>query len=296
MKKQTVILFFTLLLAALCAYAQKPGVELQKDIVYGTADGVDLVLNFAKPAGATVPLPCIVCIHGGGWQLGNKNELDGLLGEFTAKGYAAASVGYRFTPEHKWPAQVQDVRCAVRYLRANAEKLGIIPDKMGAMGHSAGGHLALMLGLMDATSPLDSACNPGQSSKVQAVANHFGPVDFPSWQLSKAGLFFIEQGFKKSFDQLLIDLVGTADRSAAVMKEVSPTSYIDAQDPPILTLHGDIDALVPVAQARTLHDLLQKAGTPNKFVVIEKGIHGFGGEKYTRAMNETVAFFDKYLK
>ena len=255
-------------------------------------------MNIAKPPTGDGPFPCIVYVHGGGWQLGNKDEVDYLLREMAVKGYVVVSVGYRLTPQYAWPAQIEDVRCAVRYLRANAEKLGILPDKLGAMGHSAGGHLALLLGLMDGAGPFStSGGNAGPSSKVQAVANHFGPTDFRVWQLGPLGLVNIRQAFGKSFDDLLKDLVGTADRSAPVMKEVSPASYVDAQDPPILTLQGDKDPLVPVmSQARALHEQLEKAGTPNKLVIIEKGIHGFGDEKYKRAMEETMAWFDQYLK
>jgi dipeptidyl aminopeptidase/acylaminoacyl peptidase len=131
---------------------------------------------------------------------------------------------------------------------------------------------------------------------VQAVANHYGPTDFSVWQLNSFGLVGIRQSFHKSFDELLADLVGTADRSAPVMKEVSPVTYIDAQDPPILTLHGDKDPLVPLSQAQLLHEQLDKAGTINKLVVLERSGHGFGGDKYTLAMEETIAFFDKHLK
>ncbi|HUW62130.1 MAG TPA: alpha/beta hydrolase [Candidatus Bathyarchaeia archaeon] len=297
MKKQLLILVAAILTTLSALAQQPPDVVLQKDVVYGHADGVDLLLNLAKPAGADAPLPTIVYVHGGGWEAGNKDESEPLIRLLASYGYAAVSVGYRLTPAHKWPAQIQDAKCAVRYLRANAATLGIDPDNIGAMGDSAGGHLVLLLALMDGTGPFDEGGgNPGPSSKVKAVVNLFGPTDFTSWQLRPLGLVEIRRGFGKSFDELLVDLVGTADRSAAVMKEVSPVTYIDAGDPPVLTFHGDKDPLVPVDQAHILHQALDKAGVPNRLVVVEKAAHGWGGEKYENTLRLTREFFDKHLK
>lgn len=232
-----------------------------------------------------------------GTTAGNKDEFDPLIRLLASYGYVAVSVGYRLTPAHKWPAQIKDAKCAVRYIRANASQLGIDPENIGAIGDSAGGHLALLLALMDGSGPFDDGGgNPGPSSKVNAVVNLFGPTEFPSWQPRPLGMADIRRGFGESFDDLLVDFVGTADRTAAVMKEVSPVTYIDAGDPPVLTFHGDKDPLVPVDQARVLHDALDKAGVPNRLVVVEKAAHGWGGEKYENTLRLTREFFDKHLK
>ena len=287
-----------IVIATLSAFAQQPpDVALQKDLVYGQAGGADLLLNLARPAAADAPLPAIVYVHGGGWQAGNKDESEPLIRLLASYGYVAVSVGYRLTPANKWPAQIRDAKCAVRYLRANTAQLGIDPDNIGAIGDSAGGHLVLLLALMDGTGPLDeSGGNPGLSSKVKAVVNLFGPTDFPSWQPRPLGLSDIRRGFRKSFDDLLVDFIGTADRSADVMKEVSPITYIDPGDPPVLTFHGEKDPLVPVDQARALHQALDKADVPNRLVVVEKAAHGWGGEKYENTLRLTREFFDKHLK
>lgn len=297
--KKASLFAIAIVLLAVSAKAQQtaPGaVSMKKDIVYGRAGGIDLLLNLAKPETES-PLPALLYVHGGGWQLGNKDESDPLVLLFASYGYAVASVGYRLTPDHKWPAQIEDVKCAVRYLRANAEELGIDPQRIGAVGESAGGHLVLMLGLMDGNGPLDQAGgNAGPSSKVNAVVNLFGVTEFASWSPPPLGMANIEGGFKKSLDALMTDMFGTADRSSAVMKQASPVSHIDAGDPPVLTIHGEIDPIVPVNQAQILHEALKKAGVDTTLVVVEKVEHGWQGEKQIESLRLVREFFDKHFK
>jgi acetyl esterase/lipase len=168
-----------LCMSAFAAYGQAPaGATFQKDVVYGHAEGVDLKLDLGKPPAGGPPVPALVFIHGGAWQVGSKDTFEPLVRQFADNGYVTASVEYRLAPAHKWPAQIEDVKCAVRYLRAHAKELNIIPDKIGAAGDSAGGHLSLLLGLMDPKDGLEgTGGNPEQSSKVQAVVNFYGPTD-----------------------------------------------------------------------------------------------------------------------
>src|SRR6476660_6294538 len=144
------------------------GVKYEKDIEFGTGGETKLKLDTARPEKADKRLPCIVVIHGGGWRGGNFKVHVPQIFDFAKLGYVSATVQYRLVPVGRWPAQIEDVKCAVRYLRANAEKYGIDKNRLGAIGFSAGAHLSLLLGTMDAKDGLEgSGGNPEQSSKVQ---------------------------------------------------------------------------------------------------------------------------------
>ena len=259
---------------------------IQKDVTYGTVDGVDLKLDLAVPETGDGPFPLVVFIHGGGWAAGNKAQYDGALAEWTKRGYVAATVEYRFAPKFKFPAQVEDVKCAVRYLRSRAKELKINPDKVGACGDSAGGHLSLMLGLMDSKDGLEgTGGHADQSSKVQAVVNFYGPTDFS-----------VEGTFNPFVVKLVSDFLGTADQKSPVIAQASPITYINKGDPPILTLQGTKDPLVPEDQQHRLHDALKKAGVEEHLEIIQDGGHGFGGKDFEHAAQITIEFFDKHLK
>ena len=165
-------------LASVSSAADLMEVELKEDVVYGTGAGDQLKLDLAKPREAKEPLPGILFIHGGGWQAGNKKVYRQAIQEFAANGYIVGSVGYRFAPKHRTPAQIEDVKCAVRWMRANAKDLNLKPEKIGAIGASAGGHLATMLGVMDSSDGCEGegGCSE-HSSKVQCVVNYFGPTN-----------------------------------------------------------------------------------------------------------------------
>ena len=287
--------FFTLAFAALAQ--APPNVSVEKDVTYGRADGVDLKLDMAKPAGSTGPVPAIVCIHGGAWMSGSKSAYEPIIRQFADAGYVAAAVEYRFAPAHKWPAQVEDVKCAVRYLRAHAKELNIDPNKIGAIGDSAGGHLALLLGLMDPKDGLEgNGGNPAMSSKVQAVVNIYGPVDLRTWHVPPEAEAAATQAFGKSSEDMLADFIGTSDRTAALMAQASPVTYVNASDPPILTFHGTKDQLVPFDQATTLQAALEKAGVTHKLVPLEGGGHGLDAMQIATVSQQALAFFDSCLK
>src|SRR5262245_12868637 len=135
-----------MILILLALQAVPEGVVFEKDVVYGKTGEVELKQNLAKPKDAAGKLPCVLVIHGGGWAAGNKEGHNNLTWEFAKRGFVSATIGYRLAPKFLFPAQIEDVKCAVRYLRANAEKLNIDPEKLGAVGFSAGAHLSMMLG------------------------------------------------------------------------------------------------------------------------------------------------------
>lgn len=290
MKKKPMLIVLGLAVAAMAALAQD--IPVQKDLVYGKAGGVELKLDLAKPAPVPAPVPAILCVHGGGWSGGSKDGYTDLLKQFAAHGYVAAAVEYRFVPQYPWPAQIEDVKCAVRYLRAHAKELNLDPNRIAAMGDSAGGHLSLMLGLMDSKDGLEGdGGNAGFSSKVQAVVNKYGPTDMRVWRPAP------EPGKTEDLsDDLLMKLLGTKDRNAPAVLQLSPIHYIDANDPPILSFHGTADNLVPVEQAKLLHEALKKAGVREKLVIVDGAGHGWGGKQFENTQRQTVEFLDSVFK
>ncbi|HEX7363837.1 MAG TPA: alpha/beta hydrolase fold domain-containing protein [Dehalococcoidia bacterium] len=266
--------------------------EVERDVTYGMADGVALKMDIYYPEAVDGTVPAVLYVHGGGWTKGDKNTAAGAteIPELISRGYLVAAVNYRLAPQYKFPAQIEDVKCAVRYLRANAERYGIDPDRIGAWGGSAGGHLVSLLGTADASAGLEgnSGC-AGESSRVQAVVDMFGPTDL-SVVFEGAGARLMEQVF------------GTADKSSDIVKRASPVTWVSGDDPPFLILHGENDTLVPLSQSTILYDRLVAAGVPATLVIVENAGHGFmpaGGTVNPSRVEITkmvADFFDEHLK
>jgi acetyl esterase/lipase len=279
----------TLVVALLCAraFAADPpaNVEFTPDVTYATIDGEELKVDLARPKDAKLPLPCVVVIHGGGWAAGNRKSHDNLTWDLASRGYVAATVSYRFAPKHPFPAQIQDVKAAVRFLRANAEKFAIDPAKVGAIGFSAGAHLSMMLGAMDKEDGFDDVGeNRDQSSKVQAVVSYFGPTD-------------LLQPYPDATKPILQKFLGgTLDEKRDLAKRASPITYVNAGDAPMLLLQGTKDPLVPHDQAVRMADALTKVGVPGRIELLLGAGHGWGGAEIQRTAAETYAFFGQYLK
>src|SRR5262245_50768799 len=170
---------------ASAAGGQQPKVRVERDIVYGKGGRVELRLNLALPEGKG-PFPAVVCIHGGGWYQGQRQDMDFMTEVLARRGYVAATVSYRPAPGARFPAQIEDCKAAVRWLRANARRYHINPGRIGATGPSAGGHLACLLGVTGKKDRLEGGGgNPGHSSRVQAVVSFFGRTDFTKKTWSK---------------------------------------------------------------------------------------------------------------
>lgn len=281
-------------MASQATSAQGPIVE--EDIVYGIAGDVELKLDLALPAGKG-PFPALVFIHGGGWYAGNRNACRSQIEAAAQRGYVAATISYRLmkfdqaaketaTATPIFPAQVHDAKAAIRWMRAHADKYHIDPERIGVTGRSAGGHLALMLGLTDAESGLEGDCGQaGFSSRVQAVVNVYGPTDLKtvSETSSVPWIFRLFMG-------------GTFDEVADAYRMASPVTYASADDPPVLTLHGDQDRAVPIAQAKLLDDKLKSAGGSHVLTIFEGQGHGFAGDQRQKELNAMWAFFDEKLR
>ncbi|MBI4788346.1 MAG: alpha/beta hydrolase [Chloroflexi bacterium] len=267
--------------------------QAQKDVTYCTAGGVALKMDIYPPKSLNgKPAPVVVYVHGGGWRSGDKDSGAGIrdLPELARRGYLVASINYRLAPEHKWPAQIQDVKCAIRYLRANAATYNLDPNRIGAIGGSAGGHLVAMLGVTDKSAGFDVGEYLDQSSRVQAVVDLFGPSDLTA------------SGFIQSQAKLGKEVFGVTSPRDPILAQASPVTYITKDDPPFLILQGDQDTTVPPAQSQELYDRLQAAGVPATLVMVKNAGHSFApvGGAISPSLADlakmTADFFDKHLK
>jgi acetyl esterase/lipase len=269
-------------------------VEVLHDVEIGKGGGRTLHAEIAWPKHPPkTPMPAVIWIHGGGWQEGtHKQNGAAALALF---GYFTASVEYRLSGEAKWPAQIEDCKFAVRWLRANAARYGVDPDRIGVWGMSAGGHLVACLGVLgDAREIEGSGGYEGVSSRVQAVACYCGAFDFTDDRICN-----------DLIRQLCAKLCGgpIAARPDA-WRQASPLLHVTPQCPPFLLVHGDADEVVPVVQSERMEAALRKAGVPVEFVRVRGGGHGmrapFGHSRaepdVETLYKKVAAFFDRQLK
>jgi acetyl esterase/lipase len=265
----------------------QPGgaVTVEENVPYASVNGAELRLDVYKPGdpGGTTR-PAVVLIHGGGWTSLDKGTMRG-MGRFLARsGFVAFSVDYRLLKgkENRWPAQIDDVQRAVRWVRANAAKYGVNPEYVAAFGHSAGGQLAALLGMEQTRDNSDPAL-ARYSSRVEAVVDVSGPTDFTA-ERDPDGVAF------------LTNLLGTDyARDPELWREASPALQVSTADAPFLIVHGTQDQNVPIAQAQELYEKLRSAGVPVSFTKVNDG-HTFQSPEARRQLAiETLAFFNRYL-
>jgi acetyl esterase/lipase len=281
------------------AYHPPADVEVLEDVVFGTVGGKELHVDIARPKQPPAePMPAVLLIHGGGWSGGtHKGYAPMWLAEH---GYFTASVEYRLSGEAPWPAQIEDCKLAVRWLRANAEKYHVNPDRIGCMGHSAGGHLVACLGTLGAESALDGAGGyPGVSSRVQAVVDEAGPVDFTLEGRPTIGTE------TKDHPGLIKLFGGSFAEKADAWRQASAALHVSADTPPFLILHGENDHLVPIAQAEHMLAALKAAAIPVELIRVKNAGHGLRPDKPgdpaadpdPEAQHAAIlAFFDQHLK
>ncbi len=231
-------------------------------------------------------LPLIVWVHGGAWLGGNKNSCP--AAQFLKDGFAAASINYRLSQHAIFPAQIEDCKAAIRFLRANAGQYNIDPNRIGVWGASAGGHLVALLGTTGDVNDFDKGLNLQVSSKVHAVCDFFGPTD-----LTKMSDFesIMDHDAPDAPEAKLIG--GPVQENKEACKRANPITYISRDDPPFLICHGDKDNLVPINQSVLLNEALKKAGVEVTFHTVEGGGHGFRDPEVDKMVLE---FFTKHLK
>ena len=287
-----------LLLAAGGTIAQVASdVDIIRNVEYGTGGGRPLKLDIVRPKEQPKGLmPAVVYVHGGGWAGGAKEAGIPEVLTLARRGYFCATIEYRLSDEAKWPAQIQDCKCAIRWMRAHAKEYNVDPNRIGVWGASAGGHLVALLGTSGDAKMLEGTGGwQDQSSRVNAVCDWFGPTDF-MWYYDhyKDNALMTADVFKdKAGDDLISRLFGGKFwERKGLCRQASPLSYVSKDDPPFLIMQGDNDPLVPMVHSEMLHNALTKAGVDSQLVIVKGAGHGFAPEAH-----KTVAdFFDKHLK
>jgi acetyl esterase/lipase len=251
-------------------------------------------LDLYLPAKTDLPVPVIVWIHGGAWSGGSKDYPGDALA-FVGKGYAVASIGYRLSQHAIFPAQIEDCKAAVRWLRANAKTYHLDPEHIAVWGASAGGHLAALVGVTGNVRDFDGKnSNADQSSRVQAVVDFFGPTDFLQMDAHALKGAFLKHDPANSPESRLIG--GAIQENVEMVTRANPIHYVTKAAPPFLIAHGEQDPLVPCHQSELLYEALKKAGAQVTFQKIPGAGHG-GREFSTDKMQNTVQeFLEKHLK
>ena len=272
------------------AVADEPApfsVRRELDIPYAHTDNPRqrLDLYLPEPAREGGPLPLIVFVHGGGWRGGDKKHGEVMLPFVESGEYAVASIGYRLSDEAIWPAQIHDCKAAIRWLRAHAETYNLDPDRIGAVGMSAGGHLVAMLGTTGDTNQLDGELGEDreQSSKVACVINQAGPGNLAN----------VPEDNEPAQAVLAWLFGGPVKEKMAEAKNASPVTHASKEDAPCLCVHGTADPLVPYSQAVELTAALRTAGAECILLTVNGGGHGW---RTTPVVDERVRqFLDKHL-
>lgn len=257
-------------------------VELMEGVEYGTGGGRPLKLDIIRPKEPSGgPLPVILYVHGGGWKMYDRAQFREYLYFFARRGYFCASMDYRLSQEAKFPAQIEDCKCAVRFLRAHAREYGIDPDHIGAWGASAGGQLVSLLGTTAGMKELEGQGGwPEFSSRVQAVCDFYSPTDMTLP--------------RERNQQNVDDLFGGPVREHLEMARLaSPILHVSKDSAPFLILHSDGDPVVPLSHSQALADKLRETGVEVHLEVVKDKYHGSAYEIYHPQIR---AFFDKHLK
>ena len=271
-----------------------------KDLAYATlseAQKLDLYL----PTTGTGPFPLVIMVHGGGFMFGDKSDGGGLTGvdQLLAAGYAVASINYRLSGEATFPAQIYDVKAAVRFLRANAAQYNLNPEKFGAWGASAGGNLVSLLGTTCGVAELEGAelGNADQSSCVQAVVDWFGPIDFLKMQeqLTAAGCPASTDSADSPESKLMGAPIQTIPEKVAL---TNPMNFITPDDPPFFIENGTADCNIPPIQNKNFAEALSAVIGADKVTYISLEGAGHGGAQFETAenLNMVISFLNKYLK
>ncbi len=267
------------------------GVTAHRDLAYVANGHSRQKLDLYVPEKAAELLPVIIWVHGGGWQAGSKDQCPPLRGGFIERGYAIASIGYRLSDDAIFPAQIEDCKAALRWLRAHAQEYHLDVNRFGVWGSSAGGHLVALLGTSGEEKAFDTGANLAQSSQVQAVCDFYGPTDF--------SVFVSTPGYEshQRADAPEGKLIGGAVlENKEKAARPNPINYITKNNPPFFIAHGDKDPTVPINQSQLLFEALKQAGVSVHFHTIHGAGHGGPGFNASEVNEMVNAFFDRYLK
>jgi acetyl esterase/lipase len=253
------------------------------DITYLTANNYEQKLDVYRRRDLTGPQPTLIYIHGGGWIGGSKAGAMNLLMPWFEMGWTIVNVDYRLTRVSPAPAAVEDCLCAMRWVASHAQTYGIDLTRLVVSGESAGGHLALTTGMIPDSAGLDRQCPGAPLPKVAAIVNFYGITDVTD---------LLDGPNQKAY---AVSWLGSAANREEIAKRVSPLTYVRPGLPPILTVQGDADPIVPYTHSLRLQDALGKANVPHQLITVTGGKHGlFTADEYIRVYAEIRAFLAKY--
>jgi len=290
---------FALVAVGLYAFGESSiyEIETEKAIEFASPGGESLDLTLWQPIDDGQHLrPGIVLIHGGAWTMGNRGMVSWYGKNFARNGYVVVSIDYRLMDEYAFPTCIEDAKAAVRWMRANAGKYRIDPNRIAAMGESAGGHLTGLLATTEPSDGFEGDQNLGYSSEIQAAVVMYGPMDLTEWRRVKKE----DPGFlKRKLLGYLDDFLGRNLKSGAdPYAHASPITYADSQAAPMLLIHGTSDDLVDVIQPKKMVETLHEAGVAGRLVLVEGKNHGFDHWRprhRARVFQEMLAFLEEHL-
>lgn len=297
MKSLITFLLFAVLLVcvdlqsgAMPASAEEPPtIHVTYSVEFARVDDKKLLLDIYRSPLTPRRSPVVIWVHGGAWRRGSRTNVP--IEELCHLGFAVASVDYRLSTEARFPAQVHDIKAAIRYLRANASKYALDPNRFYIAGASAGGHLAALVGVSSGVQELEGEVgdHPKESSKVRAIVSYYGASNLQSIlaQSTPHGLSVREPALK-------LLLGGTVEERVQLARLASPVAHVSADDPPLLLIHGDQDPQMPINQAHELEGKYEQQKLPVRFRVVHGGKHG-GSGFYDRPMLQMVADFLKAI-
>lgn len=253
------------------------------DVVYSRVDSFDNKLDVYVPKDAREPRPALIWIHGGGWGRLSKDSVSGQLSPFLETGWVVFNVDYRLTPQARAPAAVIDCRCALHWVFEHADEFKVDTKNVVVSGSSAGGHLALMTGMLPGNTPFDRSCVGEKQVSVAAIVNFYGITDVVD---------LLDRANRKGY---AVKWLGDRADKEELARSLSPLTYVRKDLPPIFTVHGDADPTVPYEHAVRLHKALDDAGVPNEFVTVSGGKHGkFEKEENVRILHAVAGFLKKH--